>query len=111
MHTQDTRRGKGVRAGWEREQGRRRENECKTRTGTGVETGTRAVADTGTGTSTGTGAGTGTGAETGKGTIMEREAGEKESSGIRPIRKEAGKKTRHFHSARGIISINRRGRL
>ena len=45
------------------------------------------------------------------GTRMERKGGEKESFDIRPIMKEAAYKTRYCHSARSIISVDRRWRL
>ena len=55
-------------------------------TGTGAGTETGAVAETGTIT----------GLETGKGTRMDKEVGEEDSSGIRRIGKEAESKTRHL---------------
>ena len=55
--------------------------------------------------------GTGTESETGVGTRMENKGVEEESFGIHHIRKEAEHKTRHCHSARGVISLDRRWRL
>ena len=69
-------------------------------TGTGVET--RGQAGTVTGAGMGTGTGTGS---------REWRGGGEESFGIRHIREEAEYKTRHCHSARGIISVARRWRL
>ena len=75
--------GAATGTGREREWGWRRENERKTGTGTGAKTKRIVVAETGAKTKTRTvaetgnrtEAGTETGAETGKGTIMEREGG------------------------------------
>ena len=86
-----------------------RERAIRDRNGDGDEDGART--GTGTETRTAAGVGTGTGVEMRTGTIMEREGGENESSGIRHIGKEEEKKTRHCHSARGIISVDKRWRL
>ena len=47
-------------------------------------------------------------AETGVGTRSDSEGGEEESSCIQHIKNEAKQKTRHCHSAPGIISVERR---
>ena len=53
-------------------------------------------------------AGTGTGLEAGKQTRIGREGGEEEIFDIRHIREKSEYKTRHCHSARGSISVDRR---